>query len=132
MLVKQPLIPSLIALSDGTNITLDKPIVLIGRHQECDVQIPSRKISRRQCCLAQVGDHLVVRDLGSTNGVRINGVKVVEGSLVAGDELMIGNIRYQLTWGENGDTTAAGSMKHGIVARKPIGPKMSLDDSCEM
>src|SRR5215213_4302425 len=87
----------LIALSEGPSIPLDKPIILIGRHQECDIQIPSRKISRRHCCVAQVGDHLVVRDLGSTNGVRINGIKVVEGNLQPGDELMIGNVRYQLT-----------------------------------
>ena len=60
---------------------LDKPIVLVGRHQECDVQINSRKISRKHCCLAQVNDYVVVRDLFSTNGVRINGKRVEEGSL---------------------------------------------------
>src|SRR5437660_4554546 len=86
----------LVAVSEGPNILLDKPILLIGRHQECDIQIPSRKISRRHCCLAQVEDHLVVRDLCSTNGIRINGVRVNEGTLKPGDELTIGNFRYQL------------------------------------
>ncbi|MCI0642848.1 MAG: FHA domain-containing protein [Gemmataceae bacterium] len=88
----------LLALTDGPNILLDKPILLLGRHQECDIQIPSRKISRRHCCIAQVNDHLVVRDLHSTNGVRINGTRVQEGVLNAGDELTIGNYRYQVTW----------------------------------
>jgi pSer/pThr/pTyr-binding forkhead associated (FHA) protein len=88
----------LVALSDGPNILLDKPILLLGRHPECDIQIDSRKISRRHCCIAQVSDYLVVRDLGSTNGVRINGVRVTEGRLNAGDELTIGNHRYQVTW----------------------------------
>ncbi|MCI0380243.1 MAG: FHA domain-containing protein [Gemmataceae bacterium] len=88
----------LLALTDGPNILLDKPILLVGRHQECDIQIPSRKISRRHCCIAQVNDHLVVRDLYSTNGVRINGTRVQEGVLNAGDELTIGNYRYQVTW----------------------------------
>jgi pSer/pThr/pTyr-binding forkhead associated (FHA) protein len=68
--------PQLVALTEGPSILLDKPILLIGRHQECDIQIPSRKISRRHCCIAQVNDHLVVRDLCSTNGIRINGVRV--------------------------------------------------------
>jgi predicted component of type VI protein secretion system len=88
--------PELVALSEGPSILLDKPILLIGRHQECDIQIPSRKISRRHCCIAQVNDHLVVRDLCSTNGVRINGVRVNEGCLNAGDELTIGNYRYEV------------------------------------
>ena len=87
--------PHLVALTDGPNIPLAKPILLVGRHQECDIQIPSRKISRRHCCLAQVGKALVVRDLGSTNGIRVNGVRLPEGLLNDGDELTIGNIRYQ-------------------------------------
>jgi len=88
----------LIALTDGPNILLDKPILLLGRHPECDVQIESRKISRRHCCIALVNDHLVVRDLGSTNGIRINGVRVQEGNLRANDELTIGNSRYKVRW----------------------------------
>lgn len=116
--MKHRVAPLLQALSEGPNIALDKPIILIGRHQECDIQIPSRKISRRHCCLAQVGDHLVVRDLGSTNGIRINGVKVPEGKVNPGDELMIGNIRYQLKMGDAAEKNGA-SMKNGIMAKKP-------------
>ena len=85
-------------MSEGPNIVLDKPILMIGRHQECDIQIPSRKISRRHCCIAQVDDQIVVRDLGSTNGIRINGVRVNEGRLIQGDELTIGDYRYQIHW----------------------------------
>jgi predicted component of type VI protein secretion system len=88
----------LVALTEGPSILLDKPILLIGRHPECDIQIESRKISRRHCCVAQVNDYLIVRDLGSTNGIRINGVRVMEGRLAAGDELTIGNYRYRVTF----------------------------------
>jgi predicted component of type VI protein secretion system len=93
--------PQLVATSEGPNIPLDKPIVLIGRHQECDIQIPSRKISRRHCCVAQVFNYLVVRDLGSTNGVRINGTRAVEGKLAPGDELTIGNLTYRVQWDDH-------------------------------
>ena len=86
------------ALTDGPTILLDKPILLLGRHAECDIQLNSRKISRRHCCIAQVSNYLVVRDLGSTNGIRVNGVRVVEGKLKPGDELTVGNFRYQLSW----------------------------------
>jgi pSer/pThr/pTyr-binding forkhead associated (FHA) protein len=96
--VTRPMPPQLLALTEGPSILLDKPILLLGRHQECDIQLVSRKVSRRHCCIAQVGDHLVVRDLGSTNGIRINGNRVLEGSLKPGDELTIGSYRYQVRW----------------------------------
>ena len=79
----------LVALTEGSNILLDKPILLLGRHPECDIQIDSRKISRRHCCIAQIEDHLIIRDLGSTNGIRINGVRVQEGKLCVDDEVTI-------------------------------------------
>jgi predicted component of type VI protein secretion system len=88
--------PVLVALTEGPNIQLDKPVLLVGRHQECDVLIPSRKISRRHCCVAQVHDAVGVKDLFSTNGVRINGVRVQEGVLRDGDELTIANYRYKI------------------------------------
>lgn len=86
----------LISLSESPNILLDKPILILGRHPECDVQLNSRKISRRHCCIAQVSDSLLVRDLGSTNGIRINGSRVLEGRLKNGDELTVGNFRFTL------------------------------------
>src|SRR5262245_6991176 len=86
----------LVSLEEGPDILLDKPIVLIGRHEECDIQLNSRKVSRKHCCVAQVSDYFVVRDLGSTNGVRVNGVRVQEGTMRPGDELTIGNYRYQI------------------------------------
>ncbi|MEO2087987.1 MAG: FHA domain-containing protein [Gemmataceae bacterium] len=86
----------LLSLADGPSLLVDKPILLVGRAEECDVKLNSKKISRRHCVIAQVNDHLVVRDLGSTNGVLINGVRMTEGRLDPGDELTIGNFRYQV------------------------------------
>jgi pSer/pThr/pTyr-binding forkhead associated (FHA) protein len=82
-------------------IIVDRPIVLVGRHGECDVQIRSSKVSRKHCCLAEVdGDNgqvqLSVRDLESTNGTRINGDIVMEGRLKEGDELTIGAFRFRV------------------------------------
>jgi pSer/pThr/pTyr-binding forkhead associated (FHA) protein len=86
-------------LSDGPDLQLDKPVLLLGRHEECDVQLNSSKVSRRHCIIAAVNDRLVIRDLGSTNGVRINGNRQDEGELHHGDELAIGNFRYRVSLG---------------------------------
>lgn len=108
----------LLALTDGPSILLDKPILLVGRHPECDIQLNSRKVSRRHCCVAQVHDYLVVRDLGSTNGIRINGDRVLEGRLKAGDELTIGNFKYQICWDMPGAPAAP------LPAKKPAAGKV--------
>lgn len=90
--------PRLVDHEEGANILLDKPILLLGRHQECDIQLNSRKVSRRHCCIAQVNEALIVRDLASTNGIRINGEKVTEGKLHPGDELIVGNFHFKVQW----------------------------------
>ena len=77
-------------------ISLHRPVLLIGRHYECDVRIDMPKISRRHCCLAMAYDRVVVRDLGSRNKVRVNGQVVEEARLKAGDELAIGPLLYRL------------------------------------
>lgn len=79
-------------------IPLEKAILLIGRQADCDVSLTaSRKISRKHCCIAIVNDNVVVRDLGSTNGVSINGMRIEqEGRLRLGDELSIGDVRFRL------------------------------------
>lgn len=87
----------LLSLADGPSIPLDKPLLLFGRHHECDVQLNSKKISRLHCCLAQKESSLLVRDLGSTNGVIVNGTKIQETELVLGDELILGNFHYQVS-----------------------------------
>ncbi len=86
------------ALDYTFTILVDKPILLIGRHAECDVQLESSKISRRHCFLALVNQRLFIRDLESTNGLRINGEKHEEAELKEGDELWIGNIRFKIVW----------------------------------
>ena len=109
----------LLALTDGPSILLDKPILLLGRHGECDVQLNSRKVSRRHCCVAQVHDYLVIRDLGSTNGVRINGQRVLEGRLRSGDELTIGNFRYQVYLEAPSSDGHSGTTPPPGAARRP-------------
>lgn len=80
----------------GPSIALERPVVLVGRHGDCDAQIIHPRVSRRHCCLAQVGERLVIRDLGSTTGVRINGYPIEETELQPDDEVAIGPIVYRL------------------------------------
>ncbi len=89
-------------LGKGRPVLLDKPILFVGRHPECDiVLLNSRKVSRKHCCIAVVNNTVKVRDLGSTNGISVNGTRVrKEAEVSIGDELVIGDVAYRLLKGD--------------------------------
>lgn len=85
----------LVGVSAELSFPLDKPIVLIGRHPDCDAVIQdSGKVSRRHCCVAHADDRFVIRDLGSMNGIRVNGVAVPFADLNPGDEVSVGDVQF--------------------------------------
>ena len=71
----------------------------MGRHPSCDARLDSLRVSRHHCCISHEDGELFVRDLGSTNGVRINGERVKLGRLRMGDELSIAHFRYRFEQG---------------------------------
>src|SRR5438874_12012174 len=86
---------SLVPTDGGSPIALDKPIMLIGRNQDCDISLQtSLKVSRRHCCIAQCGERYVLRDLGSMNGVRLNTQRVIEAELKTGDEVLVADVSF--------------------------------------
>jgi pSer/pThr/pTyr-binding forkhead associated (FHA) protein len=87
---------TLLALCVGPDIPVDRGLVMVGRHPECDIRLDSLRVSRRHCIITADGDALIVRDLGSTNGTWINGRRVAWGLLRPGDEIMIAHLRYHL------------------------------------
>lgn len=95
----------LVALDEGTDIPLDRTMVVVGRHPQCDARLDSLRISRHHCCMTQDNGDVVVRDLGSTNGIRINGQRVELGRLRPGDELSIAHIRYRFEGGQAHEMT---------------------------
>jgi len=124
----------------GPIISLNRPVLLIGRHTECDVRIDWPKISRRHCCMAIAYDRVLIRDLGSRNGVRVNGRVIEEVRLQPGDEIAIGPVIYRLELqAENQPTlspaasptsSARPGMKPGpIGVGAQIARKSSLNDS---
>ncbi|WP_435016233.1 FHA domain-containing protein [Tundrisphaera sp. TA3] len=110
----------LVALDEGSDIALDRATVVVGRHPLCDVRLDSLRISRHHCCMTPESEELLVRDLGSTNGIRINGERVDRGRLKIGDELSIGHIRYRFE-GDSGQemTVAESSINRSSGARVP-------------
>lgn len=84
-------------LKSSNPIPIDRAVVLVGRAENCDVVITgSQKISRRHCCLVQSDENYYIRDLGSTNGVWINGKRVdMQGLMAEGDHIAIGDVQFR-------------------------------------
>jgi len=95
----------LVALDEGPDIPLDHAMVAVGRHPQCDARLDSLRVSRHHCCMTPDHGEVIVRDLGSTNGIRINGQRVEFGRLRPGDELSIAHIRYRLDSGQGHEPT---------------------------
>ena len=81
----------------GSQIVIDRAVVLVGRSADCDAIIDfSSKISRMHCVFVQVDADYYVRDLGSMNGVRVNGARVEKAvRLTQGAEVAIGDVIFQ-------------------------------------
>jgi pSer/pThr/pTyr-binding forkhead associated (FHA) protein len=92
-----------VAIDEGPDIAIDRAMVVVGRHPNCDTRLDSLRVSRHHCCMTCEDDQVVVRDLGSTNGIRINGMRVETGRLKPGDELSIAHFRYRLEGEENSE-----------------------------
>lgn len=86
---------NLIPTEGGSPIAIDKPIMLIGRNQSCDISLQtSSKVSRRHCCIVQCGRKFLLRDLGSMNGVRVNAHRIVEIELQPEDHVAIADVQF--------------------------------------
>ncbi len=62
----------------------------LGRGEDCEVELPGTETSRHHAEIVRQNGDLVIRDLGSTNGIYVNGRKVAQAPLVLGDLLRLG------------------------------------------
>ena len=80
-----------LVLSTGQRINLSGENMKIGRHATCSVIFADSNVSREHAQLINSIDGWSIVDLGSTNGTKVNGVKIVRQKLLmAGDELAFG------------------------------------------
>ena len=74
--------PAVLTVPGGQRVELHEGHYVVGRHLECDIVISDSNVSRRHAEFVCAGRDVIVRDLGSTNGTKVNGV------LVKGDQLL--------------------------------------------
>jgi diguanylate cyclase (GGDEF)-like protein len=101
---RRPVLVSLRGELLATPIPLERDTVSLGRALEADIRLNDSKASRLHAKIITESDPRTggrifrVRDLGSTNGTRVNGQLVVEAVLTDGDKVLIGDqlFRFEL------------------------------------
>ena len=77
-------------VGEGRRTVLSGDRAVIGRSRECDLVVDDPNISRRHAELRREGESWTVVDLGSTNGIKVNGRRTDSAALRPGDELTLG------------------------------------------
>jgi hypothetical protein len=76
--------------SAGKRVFLEKPRLIIGRDDRCDLVIADRQVSRHHARISLEGDGYILTDLGSKNGTFLNGQELEEPHILQdGDEIQI-------------------------------------------
>jgi FHA domain-containing protein len=76
---------------NGASHELRKPSVVIGRSKECDIRVSDPNVSRRHAEIRQEGSLYWIIDLGSTNGLSVNGRQLKRSKLDEGDRITLGS-----------------------------------------
>src|SRR3954471_9679320 len=77
-------------VGEGRRSVLSGERVLIGRSRECDIVLNDPNISRRHAEARRDGGGWAIADLGSTNGIKVNGRRVDQAPLEPGDRITFG------------------------------------------
>jgi two-component system, NtrC family, response regulator HydG len=86
----------------GTRCTLgggELSRVLAGKGPACELRLTDPQISRRHAAFEVTPQGLRVTDLDSTNGTTVNGVRVVDAFVAAGDRVKLGNTWFKIERG---------------------------------
>ena len=76
------------------SFSVTRDVTVIGRREDCDLRIPLGDVSRKHCRLIKDDGVLRIEDLGSSNGTFINGERVQQAELAAGDTLQVGPVVF--------------------------------------
>ncbi len=80
---------------DGRTFVIDHAPAVIGRSRRCDFTVEDANVSRRHAELTLEGRDWHIADLGSTNGVSVNGRRVSRAKLAPGDEITLGTSKLR-------------------------------------
>ena len=111
----------LVPVGGGDAIPLVRETMTIGRRESCDICLKFQNISGTHCEFALKKGVWHIRDMGSTNGVKVNGERTQRRPLRPGDEISVANHKYTIQY-----QLAAGSTIEDVFSEEEDVFKQSL------
>jgi pSer/pThr/pTyr-binding forkhead associated (FHA) protein len=103
----------LVPLDGGPPIDILKDLVVIGRREDCDLRLEHKSVSKIHCVVVKTDGLLLLRDLGSTNGTRVNGTRVRRAALLPNDQVSIAHYKFRVHLGpDQAPPAAAAAHEH--------------------
>lgn len=93
----------LIPTGGGDPIPLLKQRLLIGRRLTCDISLQYPNISSQHCEMELQNGYWRIQDLGSSNGIKINGERCESKFLFPGDEVSIAKHKFEISYEPDAD-----------------------------
>ncbi len=111
--MKSELVPT----DGGLPIPIVKDVTVVGRREYCDVEVRHDSLSKRHAVIVRTDGLLMIRDLASTNGTKVNGQRVMWAALLPNDRLTLGRCKFKVYLGADN----APSPSEGRVYARPAG-----------
>ena len=95
-----------------TLISVDSELFTIGRRPGVNLQLASPRVSGRHAEVLLIGQHLFIRDLGSTNGTFVNRRRVKQPTPIGdGDHIEVADVEFKVEFRDPGRNTAGSAQK---------------------
>jgi pSer/pThr/pTyr-binding forkhead associated (FHA) protein len=88
----------LVPVGGGDTIPLLRPVMVLGRRESCDVPLNFPNVSGMHCELSFRDGYWSIKDLNSTNGMKVNGLRIQARPLKPGDEIAIAKRRFTIQY----------------------------------
>lgn len=110
----------LVPIGGGDTIHLNRHQMSIGRRRSCDIYLDFPNISSVHCELSYKDGYWFITDKNSTNGTKVNNMRVaVRKLLIPGDEIGIAKRRYTIKYAMPSDKRLEDMMDDDILS-KPL------------
>jgi adenylate cyclase len=88
----------LVPVGGGDPIPLIADVMTVGRRESCDICLKFSNVSSIHCEFSFRNGLWLIRDMGSSNGIKVNGLRTFQRTLKPGDEVGIAGHRFVLEY----------------------------------